>query len=88
MEEMFRVMEEALLGWATGSKDEAIEAGDGVSEDEELIRQWGQRWLRVFRRKFAVEEAFLTEAEVRAAAAPSNGENGNGQMEVEVEVDV
>jgi len=86
MEEMFRVMEEALLGWATGSKDEAIEAGDGVSEDEELIRQWGQRWLRVFRRKFAVEEAFLTEAEVRAAAAPSNGENGNGQMEVEVDV--
>jgi len=88
MKDMFRVMEEALLSWANGSKDEAMEGGDGQSEDEGLVRQWGQRWLRVFRRKFAVEEAYLLEVEASANAAASNGAGtGNGHhMEVEVDV--
>lgn len=88
MRDMFRVMEEALISWATGSKDQAVEGGYGDSMDEELVRQWGQRWLRVFRRKLAVEEAFLLDAE-RKASAPSangNGEENGHAMEVEVDV--
>lgn len=61
MKELFQVMEDALVGWATGSKDEQVESGDMSSEDA-MVRQWGQRWLRVFRRKFAVEEAWYLEA--------------------------
>jgi len=63
-------MEDALLGWATGTKDQGMEnanvenGGEALAEEHaSLIREWGQRWLRVFRRKGAVEEAFLLEIE-------------------------
>jgi nuclear cap-binding protein subunit 1 len=49
------------VGWASGSKDQVLESGDGTSEAEKMVRQWGERWLRVFRRKFAVEEAWYLE---------------------------
>jgi nuclear cap-binding protein subunit 1 len=62
MKELFQVMEDALIGWATGSKDEQVESGDMGSEDA-MVRQWGERWLRVFRRKLAVEETWYLEAE-------------------------
>ena len=60
--ELFKVIEDALLGNAQGSQDEMMENGDGSTEEEALLRGWGERWLRVFRRKFAVEEAFTDEA--------------------------
>lgn len=64
MKDLFQLMEDPLVAWATGSKDQAIQGGDGDSNDEAMIRQWGERWLRVFRRKFAVEEAwYLAEKE-------------------------
>lgn len=62
MKELFQLMEDALVGWATGSKDQQVETGDVGSEDA-MIKQWGERWLRVFRRKFAVEEAWFLESE-------------------------
>jgi nuclear cap-binding protein subunit 1 len=61
MKQLFQVMEDALVGWATGSKDQQVESGDTSSEDA-MVRQWGERWLRVFRRKFAVEEAWYLDA--------------------------
>jgi nuclear cap-binding protein subunit 1 len=61
MRELFRLMEDLLVGWASGSKDQVLESGDGTSEAEKMVRQWGERWLRVFRRKFAVEEAWYLE---------------------------
>lgn len=84
MKDMFKVMEDELVSWASGSKDEAIEAGLGDTSDEALIRRWGLRWLRVFRRKMAVEEAFLVDAGNKAAVE-DNGVD-SGEMEVEVEV--
>lgn len=74
MRGLFRLIEDSLAGWASGSKDELIEAptggdGDGSSEHDGLVRRWGQRWLRVFRRRAAIEEAFLLEAARKAAAA-------------------
>ncbi|KAK0383376.1 hypothetical protein NLU13_9289 [Sarocladium strictum] len=61
MKDLFGALNDALSSWANGSKDELIEAGDGSSEKEALTRRWGERWLRVFRRMGAVEEAFVLE---------------------------
>lgn len=75
MRELFAVLEEALVGFATGSKDEVVEMSDGDSESDALVRSWGERWLRVFRRKFAVEEAFVQDALAK-------GQGTDGAMEV------
>jgi len=68
--ELFRVAEDALTGWASGTKDQGMENANVenggeplVEEHAAMVREWGQRWLRVFRRKFAVEEAFLLDIE-------------------------
>jgi nuclear cap-binding protein subunit 1 len=61
MKELFAALNDALGSWAAGSKDELMEEGDGSSEKEALTRRWGQRWVRVFRRMGAVEEAFVLE---------------------------
>lgn len=60
--DLFRATNDALISWAGGSKDELMEEGDGSSDREAMIRRWGQRWLRVFNRMGAVEEAFALEA--------------------------
>lgn len=95
MRDLGVLMEEALLSWATGSKDEGMELGDGSTPDEALIRQWGQRWLKVFRRQFAVEEAWGIEADRQARERPNEGVviadvvemNGNGNgMDIEADV--
>lgn len=76
MRELFRVLEDSLLAWASGAKDELLEDGDlddGAREERErLVKRWGERWLRVVRRRTAIEEAFLLEAGKSAA-----GENGS-----------
>ena len=78
MRVLFRLMEYLLVGLASGAKDE-MQTGDGDSGLDKMIRQWGERWLRVFRRKFAVEEAWSLEVakekveDVVAAEAEANG---------------
>ena len=59
--------------------------GCGESEGEKMVRQWGERWLRVFRRKFAVEEAWGLEVgkqrvEDVVAVPEANGGNGGVEM--------
>ncbi|KAB5575975.1 MIF4G like-domain-containing protein [Coniochaeta sp. 2T2.1] len=75
MRDLFRGIEDALVSWASGSKDEMLEAefgaGDGKSERDAMVKRWGQRWLRVFRRRGAIEEAFLVEAARKRAAMPA-----------------
>ncbi|KAI9718955.1 MAG: hypothetical protein M1812_003840 [Candelaria pacifica] len=66
---MFKAIEEALLTFAQGSNDAMIEVGTGDGEEEALVRSWGERWLRVFRRKFAVEEAYVGDALAGIASA-------------------
>lgn len=67
MRELFRIMEDALVGWASGTKDELLQDGslDGLAREERdgYVKRWGERWLRVVRRRSAIEEAFLLEAE-------------------------
>lgn len=76
MRELFRVLEDSLVAWASGSKDEMMEDGSLEGPDREererLVKRWGARWLRVVRRRSAIEEAFLLDAGKNAAG----GENG------------
>jgi nuclear cap-binding protein subunit 1 len=60
MRELFKAMNDALVSWAQGTKDQLMDpaASDG---GEDLVQRWGERWLRVFRRRLAIEEAFLLE---------------------------
>ncbi|KAH6652221.1 cap binding protein [Truncatella angustata] len=63
MRELFKAMEDALVGWSDGAKDQMLdpaESMDGAGgRREEIIQRWGERWLRVFRRRSAIEEAHL-----------------------------
>lgn len=68
MQALFKVIEDSIVPVAGGSNDELMERGDGSGNlpEDEIMRQWGTRWLRVFRRKAAVEESFIAEAMVSA----------------------
>jgi nuclear cap-binding protein subunit 1 len=64
MQTLFKFIEDSIVSVAAGSNDEQMERGDGSGDlpEDAIIRQWGRRWLRVFRRKAAVEETFITDA--------------------------
>lgn len=59
---LFATVEDALVGIAAGVADEMAESKDQDETGDALLRTWGARWLRVFRRKMAVEEAWIGEA--------------------------
>ncbi|CAJ2508026.1 Uu.00g092120.m01.CDS01 [Anthostomella pinea] len=65
MRDLFKRMDDALVSWAQGTKDQMM---DPVVSDggEDLVKRWGERWLRVFRRRSAIEESFLAESKVTA----------------------
>ncbi|KAI0898032.1 MIF4G like-domain-containing protein [Annulohypoxylon nitens] len=60
MRDLFKNMEDVLVSWAEGTKDQIMDpmVSDG---GEDLVKRWGSRWLRVFRRRSAIEETFLLE---------------------------
>lgn len=64
MATLFKFIEDSIVSVAAGSNDELMERGDssGTLPEDALIRQWGRRWLRVFRRKADVEESFILDA--------------------------
>jgi len=74
MHSLFQVIEDSVVSVAGGSNDELMERGDGSGNlpEDEIIRQWGKRWLRVFRRKAAVEEAYITDAMANATLVGTN----------------
>ncbi len=61
MGKLFAVIEDGLVGVASGSADDMAESADADLKGEAMLRGWGGRWLRVFRRKMAVEEAWVQE---------------------------
>ena len=81
MGQLFVVVEDALVGVATGGVDEMAESADQDERGEALLRGWGGRWLRVFRRKMAVEEAWVGEM------LPTGAEEGTGTEGVDGEGD-
>ncbi|KAL8658416.1 MAG: hypothetical protein Q9226_001022 [Calogaya cf. arnoldii] len=78
MKELFATVEDSLTGLASGIVDEMAESRDQVTEGEALLRVWGEKWLRVFRRKMAVEEPWIEEMLTKQPAdgVLSNGPNG------------
>ncbi|CAL5868862.1 uncharacterized protein PFLUO_LOCUS3089 [Penicillium psychrofluorescens] len=81
MQALFKFIEDSIVSVAAGSNDEQMERGDGSGDlpEDAIIRQWGRRWLRVFRRKAAVEDSFITDALANATAvgtvAPPSAES-------------
>lgn len=76
MGQLFAVVEDALIGVATGAVDEMAESADQDERSEALLRSWGGRWLRVFRRKMAVEEAWIGEMMLPMSAGEGTGTDG------------
>ncbi|KAK4973197.1 hypothetical protein LTR28_011858 [Elasticomyces elasticus] len=93
MRELFNAVEDALVAVADGVNDEMIEGYNGESAEQDVVIAWGERWLRMWRREKAVEEAVVGEmalaeadavalaeaeaAEAEAAEGAANGENGD-----------
>ncbi|KAJ5552886.1 hypothetical protein N7494_002264 [Penicillium frequentans] len=83
MQTLFKFIEDSIVSVAAGSNDELMERGDGSGDlpEDAIIRQWGRRWLRVFRRKVAVEEAFIMDSLANATpvgtVAPMQADDGN-----------
>ncbi|KAK8038138.1 hypothetical protein PG994_014905 [Apiospora phragmitis] len=63
MRDLFKSMDDALVSWAEGTKDQMMDPAepmDGLGGKRvELVQRWGERWLRVFRRRSAIEEAHM-----------------------------
>ena len=85
---LFGLVEDALLGVAEGTVDAMAESADQDETGERMLRAWGGRWLRVFRRKMAVEEAWVgemleaglkdDEVEMTVEDMTENGAGANG----------
>ncbi|KAF2158081.1 hypothetical protein K461DRAFT_310046 [Myriangium duriaei CBS 260.36] len=66
MRNLMRQIEDVAAGVAGGAQDGMVEELDDGSGELELLKGWGGKWLRVWRRKMAVEEARSGEAGVKA----------------------
>jgi len=66
MRELFAAIEDGVAGVASGAQDEMIERYDGEEAEQQLIKAWGSRWAKVWRRKSAVVEALVGEGAVAA----------------------
>lgn len=72
MRQLFSLIDDAVTGVAGGAADQFIEedGSNGLGEDMgKLVKAWGERWARVFRRKGAVEESIVGESAVEAKVA-------------------
>ena len=78
MGKLFAVIEDSLIGVADGSVDDMVESANQDLKEEAMLRGWGRRWLRVFRRKMAVEEAWLQETMSTAVQDANVSEMGMG----------
>ena len=61
MRELFTAIEDAVAGIASGAQDEMIERFEGGEVEQDLVKAWGARWAKAWRRKAAVEEAQIGE---------------------------
>jgi nuclear cap-binding protein subunit 1 len=60
MTALFRSIDDALLSFRDGYQDQ-MEADSQSQNESTLVRSWGARWMRVFQRKYAVEENWIKE---------------------------
>lgn len=88
MRDLFAYIIDAVDGVKNASADETIERFDGESVEQELVQAWGKRWVGVFNRRNAVEEAICGEAAVEASdklaeEARKQAEAGNGDVAID-----
>ncbi|KAF7714113.1 Uncharacterized protein PECH_000339 [Penicillium ucsense] len=90
MQNLFKFIEDSLVPVASGSNDELMERGDGSGESPEhaMLRQWGRRWLRVFRRKALVEEAFIAAALLNATPVGTQAPAGEETADTAADGDI
>lgn len=96
MRTLFSTIKDALASVADGSNDMMMEAGIGEevgekqggemhgAEELPLLKLWGQKWLRVFQRKEAVEEKVVSEAMKMFPPAGEEPTNGAPAEDVEL----
>ncbi|POR36448.1 Nuclear cap-binding protein subunit 1 [Tolypocladium paradoxum] len=73
MRDLFHAINDGLASWAGGNEDHMMEDGSGSSDKEATIRRWAQRWLRVYQRMAAIEEAFVLEADKDRLVTTADG---------------
>lgn len=76
MRTLFRSIESHLSDWAKEDDEAAVDA-DADAEHRARVRRWGQRWLRAFRRRQAIEEAFVLDAEKERKVSAEAAESGD-----------
>lgn len=84
MRALFAIVEDALAAVAEGNNDRLVEMGDMDDAEREMLRQWGLKWLRAFRRKYAVEDSIVEEALKTFPAPAEAGENGSEEVDAVV----
>lgn len=70
MRDLFAAIEDAVSGIASGAQDEMMERYEGDEAEIGIVKAWGERWARVWRRKAAAEEAIAGEAVVEELVEP------------------
>lgn len=58
MKALFTTIEEAVVSLRDGHQDERMESSE---EDEAMLKAWSGKWVRVFQRRYAVEESWVRE---------------------------
>jgi nuclear cap-binding protein subunit 1 len=94
MKALFGSIDDALLSLREGSQDQMMEADSQSQDERPLVRVWAARWMRVFQRKYAVEENWIKEELAKPLPEPepvqdvkmevkeeqaTNGQNGTGR---------
>lgn len=71
MKSLFAAIEDAVGSVANASEDGMIESSDALrAEEEQILRAWGMKWLRTWRRRAAVEESWVREELVKPLPEP------------------
>ena len=70
MKALFIMIEDALVAMRDGHQDQTMKVDGQREEEEALIRAWAIRWMRVFQRKYAVEEGWIKEELAKPVPAP------------------
>lgn len=74
MKALFATIEDAVVSVASGDNDRMMEMTEMDETQQELLRQWGMKWLRTFRRKYAVEDSIIEDAvKLFPPASAANG---------------
>jgi nuclear cap-binding protein subunit 1 len=88
MKALFGSIDDALLSFGNGNQDEMMEADNQSQNESTLVRSWGARWMRVFQRKYAVEENWIKEELAKPLPEPEPEPAQDFKMEMKEELAV